>query len=535
MKVVLPLAVLVLLACPQQHADGSRFELSVVDEQGAALPCRVLLRPSGGECVVPEGAVELAIGPDRWFMSPGRTVVNVPAGLLGVRVEHGLEFQRYKGDVHVGSEPTLQQVTLPRWVNMRERGYLCGENHVHLDTPSVAKMLICEGLDFGSSLTWFNGPDQRRPIPPGKGSIRLLRFAGRAVPSSIYDAELEYRWGAAYIQQLPEPLPLRSERGRPNLDYLKHAVAAGGIVHYQAGWSREVALDALLGYVHTVNVCNNNFHLHRYQQRSHYSNLLNVDGFPLYPNTEEGMLRMNTETYYRLLNWGLQLAAGAGSAVGVKQTPVGYNRAYVRALAGTPLEQFNQAWAAGKNFVTNGPLLFLETADGKRPGDTIGFPVEGGEVRLQLAALSDQDLRRVEIVMNGSVVAEWNPGDDCRELALETKLPIREGAWIAARATAEDRLLTDEELARFAHGTEDDLYRIRPSRLRFAHTSPIYVRVGGQLAGIEQSIDEGLRMLDRFALFAREHAGPQYLPGITLALAKAREKLESRRGAGRRQ
>ena len=34
------------------------------------------------------------------------------------------------------------------------------------------------------------------------------------------------------------------------------------------------------------------------------------------PNTPEGMMRMNTDTYYRLLNCGLRLAAGAGSATG---------------------------------------------------------------------------------------------------------------------------------------------------------------------------------------------------------------------------
>jgi hypothetical protein len=100
-------------------------------------------------------------------------------------------------------------------------------------------------------------------------------------------------------------------------------------VSYQGGWSREVALDALLGHVHVVNVCNNNFHLHQFQPRSRYSNLLEVDGFPVYTDTDLGMMQMNTDTYYRLLNWGLHLATGAGSACGVKQNPVGYNRAYV--------------------------------------------------------------------------------------------------------------------------------------------------------------------------------------------------------------
>ena len=106
-------------------------------------------------------------------------------------------------------------------------------------------------------------------------------------------------------------MPLKAEPGRPNLDYLRHAIDAGAIVHYQGGWSREVLLDSLLGCVHTVNVCNNNFALHRFQPRSGYSNLLEDPNFPVYPDTDVGMLQLNTDTYYRLLNCGLRLAAGA--------------------------------------------------------------------------------------------------------------------------------------------------------------------------------------------------------------------------------
>ena len=76
-----------------------------------------------------------------------------------------------------------------------------------------------------------------------------------------------------------------SDPKRSNLDALQHAVDVGAIVHYRAGWSREVALDALLGNVHVVNVCNNNFHQH--QLRSIYSNLLQTSRLETYANTEQ--------------------------------------------------------------------------------------------------------------------------------------------------------------------------------------------------------------------------------------------------------
>lgn len=179
------------------------------------------------------------------------------------------------------------------------------------------------------------------PLAARYSPTRRRSFAGREIVTSIYDAELEHDWGAVYLQHMQHPLLLPSQKDRPNVDYLKYAVAEGAIVHYQGGWSREVGLDALLGLVHTVNVCNNNFHMHRFQPRKRYSNLLEVEGFPIYPDTELGMMQMNTETYYRLLNWGLRLAAGAGSATGVKQVPVGYNRAYVQVDRAATLRQFN--------------------------------------------------------------------------------------------------------------------------------------------------------------------------------------------------
>ncbi len=262
-------------------AHAHPLEIEIVDETGAVLPCRVLIRSAAG-CHLPDNAAVLDTEPDRWFMSPGRSELHVAKGDVLLRIERGHEFVRVHETLRVSGAGTRHVVPLRRWVDMRQRGYLCGENHLHVTTSRLAPMLVAEALDFGSSLTWWRGPDPRRPVPPGNGPERILRYAGRHVPTSVYDAELEYDWGAAYIQNLPAPMPLEARSGRPNLDYLRRAAAAGAIVHYQGGWSREVLLDALLGCVHTVNVCNNNFALHRFQPRSRYSNLLNVDGLPIH-------------------------------------------------------------------------------------------------------------------------------------------------------------------------------------------------------------------------------------------------------------
>lgn len=523
------IAAVLLAMLPADVTSAAELKLRIVDERGAGLPCRVLIRPRGGKCLVPEGAVVVPTPPDQWFVSPGETSVQAPRGKTLVRVERGLEYVRYKQELDVSDPVTMKTITLRRWVDMRSRGYLCGENHIHIGPARLGPMLAAEGLDFGTSLTWWNGPDERRPIPPGSQRVSLLKFAGREVPSSVFDAELEYGWGAAYIQNLPEPMPIETDRKRPNLDYARHACDVGGLVSYQSGWSREVLLDALLGHVHVVNLCNNNFHLHVFQPRSVYSNLLKVPGFPVYPDTDRGMMRMNFQTYYRLLNCGLRLAPGAGTACGVKPNPVGYNRAYVRVPEDASLEEFNNAWAAGRNFVTNGPMIFLETADGQKPGDSIELPAGGNRISVRLTILSDHPLTSAEIVLNGRVAHAFEVSSK-RQFQGAVSLDVSQGAWLAARCTAEDTLLDDKELSVYRRGPDDYHFRSRPSRLRFAHTGAIYMLVDGQAVAVPKSIREGLAMLERFEVYLRQEADEQYIDSTLQAIQAARAKLQDRLG-----
>ena len=123
---------LLLIALLIETVSGGTLEVVVVDSEGGVLPSRILVRPTGSECVVPDEAVVLEIGADRWFMSPGVSHVSVPEGRVLLRVEHGLEYQRFKEEVLVEGPTAKKKVTLKRWVNMRELGYRSGENHLHV-------------------------------------------------------------------------------------------------------------------------------------------------------------------------------------------------------------------------------------------------------------------------------------------------------------------------------------------------------------------------------------------------------------------
>jgi hypothetical protein len=444
--------------------------LTVVDKgTRKSIPARILARDAAGD-FVPPGAVEVRIFRDRWFVldSP----LDLPARNFNFRVEHGTEYRPVK--------TTATHIALDRWIDMHRLGYSCGDQHLHVPADALAPMMNAEGLDFAASLEWWNGP--KLTIPPHPDP-RI----------TVHDAEVENPWGAVYLNGLREPIAIPWDKQRSNLPFVREARRQGALIAYQGGWSREVLLDALLGYVDVINICNNNFHRYRYQPRPQDSNLLNVPGLPTYRATAEGMMQMSMESYYRLLNCGLRLAAGAESATGPKSTPAGYNRSYVRSR-----KNVLEAWRAGHNFVTNGPMVFLK--------------VSGSHVKVE--AVSDQPLRSLELIVNGAVVASNIAG-------IDTRLTLKENSWIAARATAEDQFLTDDELS--VYHSESGRGGERPTRLRFAHTSPVYT--GGKVR-VERSIQEASLMLDAFEKFARAASSEQYRAEILSAIPNARARLK---------
>jgi hypothetical protein len=516
------IAILVLMLCFSTSSravdiDTGILELSIIDgTTGIQVPARVRIRDGSGKDHIAPDSVVVSIAQDRWFACCGETRVRIPAGTASIRVERGTEYRPVIQTIIIKAGQTLRhKVELERWIDMRKHGYVSGENHLHVPIDKLSAMLAAEDLDFGTALSWWNGP--KFDIAPGESWVQDLRFGDESIPASVYDAEIEHSWGAVYLIGLRRPMNIPANDRRSNLPFVQTARRQGALICYQAGWSREVLADALLGHVDVVNVCNNNFHRHKYQPRKRYSNLLNVEGFPEYQNTPEGMIRMNFETYYRLLNCGLRLAAGAGSATGAKTTPVGYNRAYVQAGPNPTLAEFLEAWREGRNFVTNGPMVFLRTNKNQRPGDTIVLPSSGGTVSFQVTAHSEQPLRSLELVANGKVVGKANIGPKEYEAKLSLSLPIEEGMWIAARCTEEDRLLSDEQLSRYSRGGS---LPEEPCRLRYAHTSPIYVTVGGKGPYLTSSVKEAQKMLESFERFARKTAAGGYLDEMLKVLPR---------------
>jgi len=93
-------------------------------------------------------------------------------------------------------------------------------------------------------------------------------------------------------------------------------------------------------------------------------------------------------------------------------------------------EAWNAAVKRGEVFVSSGPAIRL-AVNGAGPGGKVALPRGGGEVTVEAELISPRQLRKLEIVRNGEVVASSGPGE--RKLAIRTKLRVDESCWLAAR------------------------------------------------------------------------------------------------------
>jgi len=160
------------------------------------------------------------------------------------------------------------------------------------------------------------------------------------------------------------------------------------------------------------------------------------------------------QIYYKLLNSGFRLPVAGGTdpfSDVPRDPPVGTSRAYVRVEGPLTFRKWLEGLKEGRSFATNGPLLRF-TVNEREIGDELAFD-EGAVVRVEATVLSNVPIESLEVVVNGEIVK----ATDTTSILIE--LPLEQSSWIAARALGP------------AHQLVGDAYA-------FAHTSPIYVRIG---------------------------------------------------------
>jgi hypothetical protein len=434
---------------------------------GRRTPCTVTITDAHGQVVTENASFT------QGFRSSGEFAKSLPAGPTRIRITRGLETKAISRQINLAAGKTNNlTLTLERVVDLRKRGWFAGDSHVHMlhgeRTVPVAFDFVAltaraEDLQYMSIAQAWNLDEptpERLEQELGKRSTPdcMLTWNLEA-PKNYYRGDagrcLGHCWmvgvrgrtreGADVIRLLMDASAWDYESSKPTYaNFESHQLIheQGGAVSYshparwwtgswggQGGYPKvermrisnmavELPLDTLLGPTY--------------------------DGLDVI--TGSGELEANAkafEIWSLLLNHGYRIAATGSSDAcfdrpggGVPGTP----RLYINVPGEFSFPKAAKAIAAGRTFVTTGPLL-IAAIDKKPPGSA--FPAGSKNRELSIEAWASGrgsgTLERIEVLRNGRI---W------RELALENKpgsiqtnltLSDREAAWYCVRVFGPDR------------------------------------------------------------------------------------------------
>jgi Tol biopolymer transport system component len=430
---------------------------------GGPLSARIALQEEGGKPAAPPGSLYRLHGDQMDFFAERTAEVVVPAGSYHIHAYHGPEYRMAHLQVEVpAAKTTSVKVELQRWTDPQSRGWYSGENHIHANygyghwynTPREMRVLIeAEALNVANFVVANSDTD---------GVFDREFFRGRPDPYSgerniLYWNE-EFRatfWGhmtLINLKQLVEPvftgfLDTTNPWDAPtNSDVADHTHVQGGHVNYThpasnpkdpylgAYSAKSVPMDVALGKIDSIDI------------NWSYEPTLSL--------------------WYRLLNCGFRLPASAGTDCFLNRIASrlpGSDRAYVKIEGNFSYDGWVKGLKAGRSFVTNGPILEFTPGEIRR----LAAP---GEIPVKASATSLVPLDRVEVVMNGAVVAQGAIAADKLSATIDERIKVERSSWIGVRAFA--------------------------GRLQ-AHSSPIYVEVAGQRQHSQADAEFFLAWIDR--------------------------------------
>jgi hypothetical protein len=385
---------------------------------------------------------------------PSHLIVEIRRGLETLPVEAKLDLSQH------GDEPLTFR--LRRWTDMRARGYVSGDTHVHYLTQADSHaQMRAEDLNVLNLLVSDFTNDR------GKFTGKLDPVSTRG--HAVYVGQESRDWQHGHvillgIRRIVEPFePFGGrfqDRTEPNLlmaRILKEARSQGGVTtwaHFCNLPGAESPIDIALGLVDAVDLITFDDPT---QLPSHWGPWSNSG-----MSQAEFTVMRSMDLYYQYLNSGFQLPIGAGTDKMGDNIPVGSNRLYTRFTGEPTYENWLSGLKAGNGFVTNGPMLTFEV-EGHTSGETVSF-TGSRKVTARATAKSMLPFQTLEIVVNGEPVAQnagrIRPGPDGLYSAeAEGVVDLNRSSWLAAR-------VAESPASR---------NRILPRGLTvFAHTNPVY-------------------------------------------------------------
>jgi hypothetical protein len=476
--------------------DGGRNWVHVTvldDDTGKQVPCRVHFRSPEGVPFQPHGhhnqvnsnngswhldvGGDVRLGQITYAYIDGRCQGWLPRGEVLVDVARGFEYEPLRSRVQI--KPGQRDLTLriKRWSHMNEKGWYSGDSHVHF-------------LSAQGSHTESQGADLN--------VVNLLQSQW----GSLFTNTEEFTGGASVMQQ-GDNIVYVSQENRQH--FLGHLIL-WGLKEPVMPWGSDGASEAEPGG--SLDVTMSDWADQTHAQGGHVivPHLPNPNGEPaalIATGRADGveMLRQtefNHLEYYRYLNCGYRLPLVGGTDKMSSDVPVGIYRTYAHVGEDRPFtyESWCEAVRTGRTFLSGGPLIGL-TVDGASIGETLQLS-GAGTVEVHAWAESILPIHTLQIVQQGRVVAQVDASGEGattgrRRLELRERLTVDGHSWLAARVGGPG-------YGKVAH---HDGWQ----RGIFAHTSPIYVAVGGDWALFDRAAAEYmLTLIDGCVTYIRDTA-----------------------------
>lgn len=479
-------------------------------------PVRLAFRSPQGRYIPPYGhRSEIN---DAWFQDYGADVkmmddsfayvdgtfqVELPVGDVYLEMTKGFEYTAVRRKLQIQAGQRELNLEIQRMADLRSEGWVTADTHVHFLSPTTALLeASAEGLNLVNILA-----AQWGDLFTNVGDITNEPLLSRDKQTMVWvgSENRQHILGHIGLLGLNAPIfplsaggPDESYFGDPvwnsMADWADRCREHGGLVvsphfPYPTG---EIAADVALGKIDAVEV---------------------------WPGPRPGGPKAGHFNFVRYLDWyhylncGYRLPAVGGTDKMGADIAVGTNRAY--AYIGK--EEFTFAnWAkavrSGNTFVTSGPLLHFQV-DGHTPGQEVKLGTGGGTIEVQVVAQSFVPFHRLEVVMNGEVVASREVGSGTRELSLTEKVRLTQPGWIAARCSSELGPITDWQ------------------HLVQAHTSPVYLVLPGQEPFSPETAAYMLALIEGSQAFLENLAvcpNPQRLMKVRKIFEDARAQLHRR-------
>jgi hypothetical protein len=409
-----------------------------------------------------ERHVTLSAHPFRLELAPGRYTFTI---------ERGKEYRPLTRGVTVASAMPRLEFRLERWSDMAKDGWYSGDTHVHRPPGEIANVILAE--DVNVALPMLDWTADAAVLPTASDRSLGGELSGNVVrvdaTHAWYPRNTEYEiFRTANRSHMLGAFLILNHRSRferpvfPLADVLRQAREEGALIDLEKhNWPWSIALVPVLK-IDLFELGNN----HHWQADYAVKNWavpapawMKLSGSGT--DTERDWTLYGFQTYYALLNFGFALRPTAGSANGVHPVPLGFSRVYVQLDEPFSYEAWMRGLAAGRSFVTTGPMLRAKAA-GRWPGATFALAPDAREFDLQCQIRSQEPLESIELIENGEVKQRFEPANRAEAGGFNndvaTKYRPNGSSWVAWRC----------------------IERRPGGRIRFAHTAPWHFTDPGQ-------------------------------------------------------